>query len=224
MSTGIESMQFSEKIEIVRKASMGVPKIINIDLGAAIDDQPYDIAGNVFYVYQAPSESEYVGIRVNETREPSINYGVHTGLVTPFYRLYVTTPEGQAGNLQIIYGTEAPGMMEILDHRSTTVAGVGGIQDELRGDLTPENFGLEQTIGNAAAVNVITANAGRKAAIIQAKSINTGIVYIGFDNTVATNLWVAQLQAGMSFSIDDYRGDLYARADAVGQLVGWGEW
>jgi len=32
------------------------------------------------------------------------------------------------------------------------------------------------------------------------------------------------LQPGMSFAVDDYRGDLYARASAVGQLVGYGEW
>ena len=220
----IRSLTFEEKIQLVKKSSMGVPKTINIDLSVAIPDQPYDIAGNVFYVFSAPGESEYVGIKVNETREPVINYSVHCGLQTPFYRLYITTPAGQTGTVQIIYGTEAPDLMEILDHRSTTIAGVGGILDELRGDVTPENLGAEITVGNAAAVEIIAANASRKACMVQAKSTNAGIVYIGFDNTVATNLWVAELLAGMSFSVDDYRGDLYARASAAGQLVGWGEW
>jgi len=220
----IDKAQFAEKIDLVRKSSMGVPKVINIDLSIALTDQIYDIAGNVFYIYSAPGESEYIGIKVNESREPQINYSVHTGLETPFYRLFITTPAGQVGTMQIIYGTEAPEFLKILDHRSTTVAGVGGILDELRGDTVPENWGTEITVGNAAAVQILAANAARKACNIQAKSINTGIVYIGFDNSVTTTKWVAELQAGMSFAVDDYRGPLFARADAVGQLVGYGEW
>jgi len=220
----LSEAQFAEKIELVRKASMGVPKVINIDLGIPITDQIYDIAGNVFYVYSAPGESEYIGIKVNESREPAINYTVHSGLETPFYRLLITTPVGQSGTAQIIYGTEAPELLRILDRRSTTVAGVGGILDELRGDVVPETWGPEITVGNAAAVQILAANAARKACIIQAKSTNTGIVYIGYDNTVTTTKWVAELQKGMSHDVDDYRGPLFARADAAGQLVGYGEW
>ncbi len=215
---------FIEKIKYVQKASMGVPKIIEINLAVAEVNREFNIAGNLFYIYSAPDESSYVNIKVNETREPAIPYTVHTGLETPFHRLFITTPAAQAGTMQIIYGTEAPELLKVLDNRSVTVAGVGGVLEELRGDLVPENFGGEITVGNAAAVQILAANATRKACMIQAKSTNTGIVYIGFDNTVAPNLWVAELQAGMSFTVDDYRGPLFARADALAQLVGWGEW
>lgn len=215
---------FTEKIEYVKRASMGVPKIMSIDLAIPIVDQEYNIAGNVFYIFSAPDESSYVSIKVNETREPSIQYTVHSGLETPFHRLFITTPAGQAGNIIILYGTEAPEFLRIIDNRSTTVAGVGGMLDELRGDTTHETIGVEITVGNLAAVQILAGNAVRKACIVQAKSTNAGIVYIGFDNTVATNLWVAELLAGMSFAIDDYRGDIYARASAAGQLVGFGEW
>lgn len=215
---------FTQKIELVKKASMGVPKMFEIDLGTVEVDREFSISGNLFYIYSAPDESSYVTIRVNETREPAIPYTVHTGLETPFYRLYITTPAGQAGTMIIVYGTEAPEFLRILDNRSVTVAGVGGVLEELRGDVIPENWGAEITVGNAAAVQILAANAARKACNIQAKSTNTGIVYIGFDNTVATNLWVAELQAGMSFMVDDYRGPLFARADALAQLCGYGEW
>ena len=216
--------QFIEKIEYVKKASMGVPKIITIDLAIPIVNQEYNIAGNVFYIFSAPDESSYVSIRVNETREPSILYTVHVGLETPFHRLYITTPAGQAGDLVILYGTEAPDFLRIIDNRSTTVAGVGGVLEELRGDILPETIGAEITVGNAAAVQILAANAARKACIVQSKNINAGIVYIGFDNTVANNLWVAELFFSMSFSVDDYRGPIWARASALGQLVGFGEW
>lgn len=215
---------FPEKIDYVRRASMGVPKIFVIDLSIAAVDQVYDISGNLFYIWSAPDESSYINIKVNSTREPAIAYSVHTGLETPFEKLLITTPAGQSGDIVIIYGTEAPEMLRIIDNRSVTVAGMGGVLDELRGDLTPENWGTEITVGNAAAVEILAANVNRKACCIQAKSTNTGIVYIGFDDTVATTKWIAELQAGMPFTIDDYRGDLYARASAAGQLIGYGEW
>ncbi|MBW8003348.1 MAG: hypothetical protein FVQ80_15265 [Planctomycetes bacterium] len=216
--------RFANNISEVARRSAAVPKRLDIDLSIALTDQPYHISGNLFYIFSAPDESSYLDIKVNETREPVISYSVHTGLVTPFDALYITTPAGQSGTMVLIYGTEAPNLLQIIDNKSTTVAGVGGILDELRGDLTEETWGTEITVGNAAAVQILAANAARKACIIQAKAANTGIVYIGFDNTVTTTKWIAELQAGMSFAVDDYRGDLYARADAAGQLVGYGEW
>jgi len=214
---------FVEKIEAVKQMSMGVPKIFNIDLSIVETDREYHIAGNIFYVYSAPNESNYIDIKVNETREPAIRYTVHTGLETPYYRLYITTPAGQVGTLQIIYGTEAPELLRILDNRSITIAGVGGVLGELQGDITPENWGAEIAVGNAAAALILAANVARKSCIIQAKSTNAGLIYIGYDNTVATNKWIAELQAGVPFETDDYRGPLYAIASIAGQLVGYGE-
>lgn len=95
---------------------------------------------------------------------------------------------------------------------------------ELQGDLTPETVGTEKTVGAVAAALILAANASRKACCLQAKSTNTGKVYIGFDNTVTSTKWVAELQKGMAFCVDDYRGDIYAIATAAGQLVGYGEW
>ncbi len=223
----LDEAQFQQKIEIVRRLSAGVPKIINIDLAIPLVDQEYSISGNLFYIYSAPGEAEYVGIKVNETREPMINYSAHTGLETPFYRLYITTPAGQAGTLQIIYGTEAPELLTILDHRSTTAAGVGGILDELRGDVTPEIVGAEIAVG-VAQVQLLASNAGRKGCSICADILNAGNVYLGFDNTVTTsaggNIWFHVLGPGGSWQVDDYRGPIHAIATLAAQAVGVGEW
>lgn len=206
---------------------MGVPKTIKIDLGTPEVNREFSISGNLFYIYSAPDESSYVNIRVNETREHAIPFTVHTGLETPFYRLYITTPAGQAGTIIIIYGTEAPELLRILDSRSVTVAGVGGVLEELRGDVTPENFiGVTITAAPGATL-IMAARAARKACSIQALSTNTGSVFLGFADTVtvggAPGIWFAELQAGMSFSVDDYRGPIYGIATAQ-QIVGTGEW
>lgn len=215
---------FAGKIDYVRKASMGVPKTFTINLAIVETDRVYDLSGNLFYVWSAPDDISYIEIKVNKSSEPAIPYYFHTGLRTPFEKLLITTPAGQTGNVVILYGTEAPELLELIDNRSAAVAGIEGILAELRGDVTPENWGTQITVGNAAAVQILAANANRKSCWIQAKKANgTNLVYIGFDNTVTTTKWIAELQAGMTFSIDDYRGALFARANAIGQLVGYGE-
>ena len=220
------SLTFSEKIEFIRQTSMGVPKKIEIDLAVPINDQLYNIAGNVFYVFSAPLEADNVGVKVNETREPMINYAVHCGLITPFYRLYITTPAGQTGTMTIIYGTEAPDLMEILDHRSTTIADFAAILNQLQGDTGYEDY-FGQTIGVVAAV-VLEINSDRKGCWIDALSTNTDSIFLGFSNAVtaggAPGTWFKELLPGTGWGIDDYRGAIYARAAVAGQILGAGEW
>ena len=218
--------RFSGKIDYVRRASMGVPKTLSINLALPLTDQKYDISGNIFYVWSAPDDTSYIEIKVNNTREPAIPYSVQTGLETPFERLLITTPAGQAGNMVLIYATEAPELLRIIDNRSSTIAGISDIVDELRGDLLPENWG-EVTVG-VAAVQLLAANANRKACSICSDPDNTGNIYLGFLITVTTaaggNLWFECLQPGESFGVDDYRGPIFAIATVAAQLVGTGEW
>ena len=218
---------FAKKIEYVRRGPMGVPRMLTINLGAPLTDQIYDISGNMFQVWSMPDESSYVTIKVNESNQPAIPYQIHTGAKTPFHKLLITTPAGQAGDMILLYGTEAPDMLEMIDQRSTTVAGVGGVLDELRGDLVPENF-IGITIAAApGATLIMAARAARKGCCIQALSTNTGSVFLGFADTVtvggAPGIWFAELQAGVPFTIDDYRGPIWGIATAQ-QVVGTGEW
>ncbi len=97
------------------------------------------------------------------------------------------------------------------------------ILGELQGDQAFETIGAEKTVGVAAG-EILNTNATRKGCIVQSKSSNTGIIYIGFDSTVTSTLWLAELQPGASFSIDDYRGDIWAIATIAAQKMGWGEW
>ena len=218
---------FPEKIDYVRRASMGVPKMFIVNLALPITDFIYNLAGNLFYIWDAPDQTSLINIKVNNSGEPAIPYTLHTGAITPFDKLLITTPAGQAGDMILLYGTEAPDMLEMIDQRSTTVAGVGGVLDELRGDLVPENF-IGITIAAApGATLIMAARAARKGCCIQALSTNTGSVFLGFADTVtvggAPGIWFAELQAGVPFTIDDYRGPIWGIATAQ-QVVGTGEW
>ncbi|GAH62861.1 unnamed protein product, partial [marine sediment metagenome] len=173
---------FSKKIDYVRRASMGVPKTFVINLAVPLTDQRYDISGNIYYIWSSPKATDYVDIKVNKTSEPALRCVRQTGLITPFDKLLITTPPGQAGEMVILYGTEAPELLTLIDNRSATLADTAAILNELQGDVLPENWN-EATIGVAQA-QVLAANADRKSFTIQAESTNTGIVYIGFDATV----------------------------------------
>lgn len=217
---------FTEKIDYVRRASMGVPKTFRIDLAVPLIDHKYDISGNLFYIWTSPDEASYVNIKVNNNREPGIPYVAQTGLNTPFDKLYITTPPGQAGEMVIIYATEAPDLLQLIDNRSVTAMNLVDILEELRGDVIPENYG-EITAG-VAQVQLLAANADRKGGWICSDADNTGNVYLGFDNAVTTaaggNNWFECLMPGESWGVDDYRGPIHAIATVAAQLVGTGEW
>lgn len=210
---------FAKKIGYVRRASMGVPKTFVINLALPLIDQRYDISGNLYYIWSSPNETDYIDIKVNKSSEPALRCVRQTGLITPFDKLLITTPAGQTGDMVVLYGTEAPELLNIIDHRGFTLA-------ELQGDLVPENFtGITITAAPGATL-IMAARAARKGAIIQALSTNTGSVFLGFDNTVtvggAPGIWFAELQAGQAWPIDDYRGPVYGIATAA-QVVGTGE-
>lgn len=215
---------FTEKIKEVKKLSAGVPKKLTIDLADVATDRAYDIAGNVFYVLSAPNEYDRIDIKINETREPAISYVPGLGLETPFYRLYITTPAGQTGDMIIIYGTEAPDLLRIIDHRSSIIAAATGILAEMRGNLTAAGCFYNEINVHIVADCPLVANANRKACMVQATSTNTGIVYLGFDNLVTNDHWFAELLPGMAFSIDDYRGPIWSCASINNQRAGYGEW
>jgi hypothetical protein len=212
---------FAGKITYVRRGPLGVPRMIEINLSVVATDQPYNIAGNIFYVWYAPTRSDQVTIKVNQTDQPAIPYRMGQGLGTPFDKLLITTPAGQTGTMYLLYGTEAPELLEIIDNRAALSGDITDMLAELQGDTTPENWG-QATIGVAQS-QVLAANANRKSFSIQAKSTNTGIVYVGYDNTVTSAKWWAELQAGQSCDGDDYRGALHAIATIAGQLIGYGE-
>lgn len=219
-----QDMTFAEQIKLIRSTDIGVPRRLDIDLSVAAVDHEYSLAANVFYVFDAPDGQMFIDVRFNKLNQAQHRFYRQTGLMTPMHTIFVTTPAGQTGTMTIIYGTEAPALLRIIDNRSATSLDMAAVRAELQGDTIPENWDTEITVGSGAAVEIINANADRKACTIQAKSTNTGIVYIGFDNTVTATKWIAQLQASQTFSVSDYRGDLWARASAAGQLVGWGEW
>lgn len=97
--------------------------------------------------------------------------------------------------------------------------------DIARGPVAELSWGTQKSVDNTAAVLVLAWNSKRTGLCIQAKSTNTGKVYLGFTDTVTTTRWFAELQAGMAFCDNSYCGAIYARADvAATQYLGYADW
>jgi hypothetical protein len=214
-------MNFQEQLNLVRELQNA--QQISIDLSIVLVDKEYNIAGNFLYVFDAPDQVSYIDLKTNRTDRTAISWVKQTGFIQPFTKLYITTPAGQSGTMKILIAAMAPELFSVIDNRSAISQSMLDVLAELKGDTIPENWGTEKTVGTSA-VQILASNANRHACTIQAKSTNTGIIYVGFDNTVTSTKWVAELQPGMSYSVDDYRGELQAIATAAGQLVGYGEW
>ncbi|KKN29776.1 hypothetical protein LCGC14_0840740 [marine sediment metagenome] len=106
---------------------------------------------------------------------------------------------------------------------SPTIIALDEILAELRGEAVAGTDDTEKTIGVAQST-VLAVNTSRKAFNLQAKSTNSGKIYLGFTNAVTLTKWFAELQAGQACMLDDYRGPVFAIADAADQKLGWGEW
>ena len=219
-----------ESISDLVSKQIGQVERLTLNLSQVLTDYRMNIVGRAICIWDAPSQNEVIYIRFNNRWRPQIPFRMGKTLGTPFDKIFLTVPAGLTGTMEILYGPDAytflrfnPAIQVIETGAGTDYSAVlNGIRDELQGDQADEGYG-QQTIGVAQS-QVLAANADRKGFSIQAKSTNGEIVYVGFDNGVTANNWWAELQAGQSCGLHDYRGPLHAIASAGGQLIGVGEW
>jgi len=211
------------------KEQIGQPYRLRLDLAQQIADFEFSLAGRVIAVWDAPSSLDYVDIKFNRQDADAIRFTMGKVLAVPFTKLFITTPAGQTGNFDILYGPDSFDVLRIyptppaLDMTLTNLLAVmQGVLDQLQGSQAEIAFGV-QPVG-VAAVNVLPADPARTGGVIQATSTNAGIIYLGFDNTVGVANCFIELAAGAAWSVDDWRGDVWAEASVVAQNVNAGEW
>lgn len=210
-------MKSSELEELVTTGK-GQAKILNLNLALAMTDREFNLAGNEFGVWNSPTAADQITVKFNEQSAGGIIFKRGKVIRTTFIKFYITVPAGLTGNMEIVYGE---GLSSIFGIAPNMGDGNEDIINQLQGDTTPEGYG--QTAVGVAAVNVIPTNATRKSCSIQAALGNAGTIYVGFDNLVAANNCVAELEPGDVYAIDDYRGDIYCISSAAGDDVNFGE-
>jgi len=199
------------------------PFEINIDLGTA-QEVEFTITGNKLYITDSPDQSSYIQIKKDGSDRPAITYKKQQGFSGAFEKVVVITPAGQAGTMTILISNEGDDYT-FIDNVTNVSFAMNDIAEQLKGDVVPESTGVEKTVGVAASLAIAADVSGaRKGFVIQSKSSNTGLIYVGFDGGVLSSNWVAELQPGGAFFLDDYRGDVWVIATAAAQTLGWGVW
>ncbi len=221
----IRDMDLTEILSLVERGVLAEPVVKRIPLDNARTKEFMSLTGNYFAVINASALDATISVGFNRADADLISFTQGLIMRRPYTKLFISNT-AQAGTwVDLLIGTTSPELLEVLDNRTALVSStlLTNILDQLKGGTAFQTWDTEKTVGLAEGI-VIASNVLRKGAMIQAKSSNTGKIYIGFNNTVTSTKWVAELSPGMSFSIDDYQGDLYAISDTAGQLAGWGEW
>jgi len=214
-------LTLQQKLQEVR-ASGSIPKLLTINLALAITDQHYRISGDFFKVWEAPSHLESVTVKFNNNNEPGFTFRRGKKLQTPFDEVYITTPAGQAGNLEIIYGDSSSGaMLDAWTEEDSASEVTEDILNQLEGDVLPDDYGRH--IAGVAQTQVFAANADRKSFHLFSDLANLGIIYIGYDATVSATNYVHAIAAGGSYWREDYRGPIHVIATLAAQNVQYDE-
>ena len=211
---------FKEQLDMVRNIGLQAVQEIVIDLSVVADDHEYNLSGNYFYV---KDQDMYVEVKINGSNNKAIPWTKQTGFIHPYNRLHITTPAGQTGTMKILLASEAPELFNVVDNRSAISLTMEDVLGEVQGDVTPE--GCAVIAAGVVQAQLLAANADRKGCSICSDILNTGNIYLGYDNTLTTAAnWFHVLTPGGSYHIDNYRGPIHAIATIAAQAVGVGEW
>lgn len=97
--------------------------------------------------------------------------------------------------------------------------------DIARGPVTPLTAYDQYAVDNLGAYKILFEQKNRVGFCIQAKSTNTGKIYLGCDLSVSSTRWFAELQAGMACTSNEYCGEIWAKADVIDfQHLGYVSW
>ena len=188
----------------------------DIKLAAGAKKRVHEVASFFMLVSNTGSKKIRISIDDSPLSEMPIGYEYSEKKEDEFYtHIDFQNPNAAEVTVEYIMST---GVIRTFP----TIIALLQLLEQMAGLSSGEIWDEEKTIGVAASV-VMALNANRHSGAVQAKHDNSGIIYIGYDNTVTTTKWIAELQPGQSYSFDDWLGTIYAIADTADQLLGYGE-
>jgi len=210
-----------EEIEFFKGRTNVLLKKWPINLAVA-GTQTIDIAGNFVYAIDATGATANVNIQFSKREDDMDKYNLvkSLGIIYPFDKI-ICSWDAQAGaNITLWVGNQSPNFLQVIDNRSAAASDtyLAQLVDKIGGATTPATWAAEIDI-DVASEKVLSLNANRKSAILQADVDNTSFITIGFDNTVSDTKYVIKLEAGDIFVFSDYLGELWAYGGAANQLL-----
>jgi hypothetical protein len=156
-------------------------KVIMLDLSVLRDNEPVTFAGDLFYVKAVSSDNATALVRINKTKNDTLELKLHTKIDTVFTKLFLTNT-AQAGEwIELIVGCDF-GIKNILDRRP-----------EAQATLIVTHVNANTNV--AAAAHVC------RAVLLKSSTKNTATTWVDI-GTAAVQGSCIPLEPGDSLSID----------------------
>lgn len=185
----LKAMSPEQLLLEVEKGNIAQPYILKLPLDAALVNKEFTISGNFFGIIDATDQNVNIDVSFNIIQQDSrqlINFTKGLQFVLPFKRIFITAAAQAGKSITILVSSFAPDLFNIVDNRSaqqsTTI--LTDISDQLKGSSTAQGYN-NVTISNVTATQVAAANTSRRSILVQNLPTNTGIMYLGYDNTVS---------------------------------------
>jgi len=208
-----------EAIEFFKGRTNVLLKKWTINLAVA-GTQEVAIAGNFVYAIDATGALANVDVQFSKREDDMDKYNLvkSLGIIYPYDKVIFSWSAQAGASITLWIGNQAPDFLQVIDNRSAAASDtyLSQLVDKIVGSSTG-SFNSLIDIDSGASESVLAANTNRREAIFQADSANTGIIYIGFNSTVAANKYVVALDAGDIFINDKYLGAWHAIASANDQ-------
>lgn len=214
---------FDEAVRFLKKHNQAIPQVYEFDLSTAKTDLEFTATGNFFYVLDSTNTDDSISVKFNAKDSKGVPLTKQLGLRTPFDRVFITHTAQASKTMTILIGTVSSDFMDVIDNRSNINADIALLLAELQGETTSLNSGSRVAVGTSS-VTALASNASRKGCIIHAPYSNTGVIYLRNASTASATNYFIELQAGDSYTVDDYRGIITAISDVVSQNVQVSEW
>jgi hypothetical protein len=214
---------FQEVLRYVKDNDIAPPRRIRIYLDNARTNELLSISGN--YIYGLDSNdlsTDKIYIRINKTGNETLTLEKGLGYITIFNTLFITNSAVAGGYLDILVGSLAPDLLQVVDNRSQVdiATDLSALKNKTVGGSSGS---VVNEVSPTVATKFLSANASRKTAYLCANPNNTGLIYVGFDNAVANNKYLMALSPGQIEPIRDHLGEIWVIDSGTGEKVGGGE-
>lgn len=172
----------------------------------------FEAYGDFIFLRSNSGTDDTLKISFDNNAETIIPVGIILRLNKPFSRIILKNSDSASTDFVLLIGQGN------IDYKALVLSGtiVTGPAQSSTG-----TYAADVSVTVAAQINAAGTS---KRVVIQADPANTDLVHIGLDNGVLTTKKVYSLQAGQVLEISDYKGDLWAIAQAGTQKLSVSKW
>lgn len=208
----LKEASLEDVLRLIETGDVTDAVVYTLPLDNAFSNFQVQIAGNFIACIAGTDSTTTVDIEFNRVGSGSVTFTQGLNITRPFNRFFITSSAQTGKSIKFIISSYASELFAVQDNRSqgNIANSLTAIQNQLVGDSTGTFASDVSLTATATAVKVITGANVQVSFGIFADYANTDYIYLGFDNTTTDTKKIVALKAGQLYSIDNFKGDVYA--------------